>query len=186
MQDFINALTDLSKAVHNDEQGKYRRVAGKTVFIRSDDKKVTKGPDRLKGKKMVMKTDVSTADFTDQVGSPSSEVLLTDGMKRRKKGSYQGEPVVKSLHAQVDSLTEIFTSFPVLDIESDVAETLEKAASSPTHSIGGRNGVWRRVAGRKCFICDEGKVRVGPPSFIDKSVHSLADELRAERANSKG
>lgn len=186
MEDFITALEDLSKAVHNDQQGKYRRVAGKTVFIRSEDKKVTKGPEKLKGKRLMIKTDVSTADFSAQVGSPSSEVLLTDGLKRKKKGSFQDEPVVKSLHAQVDSLVEFFSSFSAPELEHDVTETLEKAAKSHTHTIGGRNGVWRRVAGRKCFICDEGKVRVGPPSFIDKSVHSLADELRAERASSKG
>ena len=175
----------LEKAERDGEQGRYRRVKGKTVFIRSKDNEVTKGPDKLKGKRLMVK-DVTSAGYADQLGSPSAEVQLTDGMKRRKKGSYQGEPVIKSLHDQADSLVEIFASYSAPELEQDVTETLEKAATAHTHVISGRKGVWRRVAGRKCFICDEGKVRVGPQSFIGKSVSTLADELRAERESSKG
>lgn len=50
----------LEKAYHNGEHGKFRRVKGKNVFIRSKDKKVVKGPDKLKGKRLIMKLDSNT------------------------------------------------------------------------------------------------------------------------------
>jgi hypothetical protein len=51
---------DIEKAYHNGEYGKFRRVKGKNTFIRAKDKKVTKGPKQLKGKRLVMKLDSST------------------------------------------------------------------------------------------------------------------------------
>jgi hypothetical protein len=97
MDSLIEAVDTLEKAVRDGVRGKYRRVEGKTVFIRSDDSKVTKGPERLKGRKMVMKEAASSAGMEDDFGSPSAEVMLTDGKKKRKKAMFETEPVVKSL-----------------------------------------------------------------------------------------
>lgn len=84
MESLIKRVDELEKAVREGVQGKYRRVDGKTVFIRSDDKKVTKGPDRLKGRKLVMKDTTTAAGMAAQFGSPSAEVMMTDGAKRKK------------------------------------------------------------------------------------------------------
>lgn len=94
MDSLTSRVDALEKAVRDGVQGKYRRVDGKTVFIRSTDEKVTKGPDRLKGKKMVMKDAgiVSTDGLKQQLGSPSAEVILTEKPNLKECGCEKGKP----------------------------------------------------------------------------------------------
>lgn len=59
---------DIEKAYHKGEYGKFRRVKGKNVFIRAKDKKVVKGPNKLRGQRLVMKLDSSgdsVVNFTE-------------------------------------------------------------------------------------------------------------------------
>lgn len=108
---FFEALNEvkqeLEKAMHNDERGKFRRVGGKTIFIRSSDKTVTKGPEHMKGTRLVMKgsAQVSTSGMASDLGSPSAEVLLTGGESKRKKARSM-DLMVKS----IDDLIELLRS----------------------------------------------------------------------------
>ena len=105
----MNEREKLEKADRNGERGKYRRVAGKTVFVRSKDQKCVKGPNDLRGKKMVMKGETTTEGFVDDLGSPSAEVQLTENKDSKKKK--KSMPVIKSVgdrvEALINSLTEL-------------------------------------------------------------------------------
>ena len=115
MTDFFEALQiardELEKAVHNGEQGKFRRNSGKTIFIRSKDKKVTKGPEDLKGSRLIVK-DVTTVGMAADLGSPSAEVLLTDGVKKPKKKPQSFDAMVKSIDGLIDSLKSVSNPSP--------------------------------------------------------------------------
>lgn len=110
MDSLIAQVDELEKAVREGVQGKYRRVDGKTIFIRSDDKKVTKGPDRLKGKKMVMKSTVTAGGASAAFGEPSGSVMMTDKDKAKKtckcieKGGCGCKPVVNSLEKKLGEI----------------------------------------------------------------------------------
>lgn len=51
-----NERLPLIKAEYMGEQGKWRRVKGKLVFIRAKDGKVMRGPSEVKGQRLVMKS----------------------------------------------------------------------------------------------------------------------------------
>lgn len=115
MESLIAQVEELEKAIREGVQGKYRRVDGKTVFIRSDDKKVTKGPERLKGRKLVMKDAVSSAGTAAAFGEPSGTVMMTDPAKTKKtckcleKGSCGCKPVVNSLEKKLGDIHSILS-----------------------------------------------------------------------------
>lgn len=117
MESLIARVEELEKAVRDGVQGKYRRVDGKTVFIRSNDEKVTKGPDRLKGRKLVMKDAVSAAGTTAAFGQPSGSVMMTDKDKAKKtckcieKGSCGCKPMVNSLEKKLGEIHSTLASF---------------------------------------------------------------------------
>jgi hypothetical protein len=117
MDSLIAQVTELEKAVREGVQGKYRRVDGKTVFIRSDDEKVTKGPDRLKGRKLVMKHEIGSAHTHAAFGEPSGTVMMTDKDKTKKtckcleKGSCGCSPVVNSLEKKLGEIHSTLSAF---------------------------------------------------------------------------
>lgn len=122
MDSLIAAVDRLEKAVREGVQGKYRRVEGKTVFIRSEDEKVTKGPERLKGKKLVMKSSdgkTSIENMKGALGTPSSEVVLTgavtepnkdkDKSKKKRKASETDPSVVNSMQSRLGQIEKSLT-----------------------------------------------------------------------------
>jgi hypothetical protein len=165
-------------AEYQGKQGKFRRLEGKTIFIRSEDKKVTKGPEKHKGRRLMMKDAgaVTTAGMAADFG-PDANVELTDGMTRRKKRVN----VIKSVHEDLDILTEYMTALQAPEIEDDFEDILEKCTIPPSVMIKAKMGVWRRINGRTCFIGDCGHIKAGPKHFMGKKAKTLADELRAER-----
>lgn len=60
-----NERLELVKAEYMGHTGKWRRVEGKLVFIRSKDKKVMRGPNELRGKRLLMKSDLSYKSMVD-------------------------------------------------------------------------------------------------------------------------
>lgn len=89
-------------AEHNGEQGKFRRLKGKTVFIRSKDSVVTKGPE--KGKRLIMKGTISSEGLRDN-GDFDATPMLTNKKKKQKKECSCGEHAIsKSVSENLDTI----------------------------------------------------------------------------------
>ena len=154
----------------------------------------------------------TTSGMSDQMGSPSSEVMLTGGLKRRKrrieksdaagiittidgkklkltgltdkeKNEYIfGDTKIEKSLSYIDYMAEVLEAKLAPEIEDDFENKLEKCDLSKTSKmIKNKSGMWRRIAGRPCFICDEGMIHAGPQAFIGKKAATLRDDLRSER-----
>jgi len=157
----------------------------------------------------------STSGMSGAFGA-SSEVMLTGGIKQRKRKVQKSDAVgiettingkkakltglsdkekdeylfgrkniKKSLEA-ADELIELLGSFSAPEIEDDFEDTLEKCDLAKTSKlIKGKAGVWRRIAGRPCFICQDGMIHAGPKKFMGKKAATLRDDLRSDRGKEK-
>lgn len=154
---------------------------------------------------------VSTGgSMTSQVGTNSAAVLLTGGTGKKKKLKKSdalgiittingkklkmtgltdkekdeylfGDTKIEKAIDYVDMVTEYVEAFKAPDFEEDDA-SLEKCDLSKTSKlIKGKQGVWRRIKGRPCFICKDGMIHAGPKAFVGKKAATLRDELRSER-----
>ena len=157
----------------------------------------------------------TAAGMSGQLGSPSAEVMLTGGLKRRKKVEkaetteddmgiittingqklkltgltdkekdqyLYGDTKIEKELSYANYLIEGIEALTAPELEDNFENRLEKCDLSKTsHMIKNKSGTWRRVAGRPCFICDDGMIHAGPQAFIGKKVATLRDDLRSER-----
>jgi len=158
----------------------------------------------------------TTSSMSSQMGSPSAEVMLTGGLKSRKrklkkadaagiittidgkklkltgltekeKDEYIfGDTKIEKALNYVDYITEVIEAITAPELEEDFGDNLEKCDLSKTSKmIKNKEGSWRRIAGRPCFICGDGMIHAGPQAFIGKKAATLRDDLRSERKKSK-
>lgn len=152
---------------------------------------------------------VTTSGMASQVGSPSAEVLLTGGTKKRKKMDKSdaqgiittvngkklkltglsdkekdeylfGDTKIEKALSYADMMIEYLEAHLSPELEDDEG-TLEKCDKPASKLIKNKEGVWRRVRGRPVFICKDGTIHAGPKVFVGKKAATLRDELRAEK-----
>jgi hypothetical protein len=161
----------------------------------------------------------STSGMSGAFGS-SSDVMLTGGLKRRKKKSTGkveksdaeglittvdgkkakltglsdkekdeylfGRKSIQKAISTTDELIEYLEALHSPEIEEDFENILLKCDLSKTSKlIKSKSGVWRRIAGRPCFICEDGTIHAGPKKFMGKKAATLRDNLRSERGVEK-
>lgn len=155
----------------------------------------------------------TTGGFSNAVGPESAAVLLTDGTKKRKKLKKSdasgiqttingkklkmtgltnkekdeylfGDVAIEKSLDYVDGVIEYLEALSSPDLLEDTT-SLEKCDLTKTSKlIKGKQGMWRRIKGRPCFICEDGTIHAGPKAFVGKKAATLRDELRAERKKS--
>jgi len=156
----------------------------------------------------------TTAGFSSEVGSPSAEVLLTNGVgrKRKKLGKGDAAGIITTIDGKkikltglsqkekdeylfgdtkiekaldyLDMVTEYMESLKSPNLEDDDG-SLEKCDMATSALIKGKKGVWRRISGRPCFICGDGTIHAGPKVFVGKKAATLRDQLRSEKSSTK-
>ena len=103
-------------------------------------------------------------------GEPSTVGRRVPGVKRLAKAT-----------ENLEKLSEYLEYLTAPDIEEDFEDKLEKCTAKSSALIKNKMGVWRRIGGRPCFICEDGVIHAGPKPFLHKKAATLRDELRADK-----
>lgn len=148
--------------------------------------------EKKKRKKLEKKTKAEVLrapddDTSGVITTINGKRLKLTGLSDKEKDKYLfGDTEVRKAASYVDIVSEYLEAISSPELEDDFEGSLMKCDLSKTSKlIKGKNGVWRRIKGKACFICPDGVIHAGPKAFVGKKVATLRDELRAEREAAK-